>query len=340
MTTEDEPTARDRWIGEVLRTPLLTDAARVALLAVARHEMDDAGIAEFKMEELAEWIGRHHKRAGDRISAAISAGFFERISRGQRNGRGRYRATFPAPASSDHPGSPKRSDLLGPPGESEEESLRTTLQGEETHRLGTTRGVRRSSFDPSVFAPPGGSEEPAPPYKDHARAHSKRPPQPQTPDQTDSDHATGGKVVQLFDDKNTTQKNTHSARTRAADTPTEDPAFAAFWAVYPKRVAKGAARKAWAKAIKNGADPADIILGARRYATSPRRTAADPQYTAHPATWLNAERWTDEDDPAPQRPAGGRPSTTDQRIADAQALKALYADGPNRPRTIRGEITR
>ena len=42
-------------------------------------------------------------------------------------------------------------------------------------------------------------------------------------------------------------------------------AFARFWAVYPRRAAKGAARKALAKAIKAGADPEAIIEGARRY---------------------------------------------------------------------------
>jgi len=32
--------------------------------------------------------------------------------------------------------------------------------------------------------------------------------------------------------------------------------------------------------------------GARRYAEA--RAGQDPQYTAHPATWLNAGRWDDE----------------------------------------------
>lgn len=311
MTTEDGPTVRDRWIGEVLRTPHLTDAVRVALLALAHHEMDDAGIAEFRLNELGEWIGRHYKRGGDRISAAIAAGFLERISRGQRNGRGRYRATFPALASSDHPGSPKSDDVLGPPGESQEDSLRTTLQGEETSVLGTIRVVRRSSFDPNVLGPPGESEETAPTNKDHARTHSKRSPQPHTTHQTGSDHATGATVVRLFNEKNITTEKTHTARSRAAEpSPTADDAFDAFWSTYPRHVAKAAARKAWAKALKNGADPELIILGARRYATNPRRAADDIRYTAHPATWLNQERWTDEDEPAP---AGRELAPTDRR---------------------------
>jgi hypothetical protein len=77
----------------------------------------------------------------------------------------------------------------------------------------------------------------------------------------------------------------------------EDPAFAEFWKIYPRRVNKAAARKKWDTAIKNGADPADIIAGARAYASNPRRAASDIGYTAHAATWLHNERWNDEPEP-------------------------------------------
>jgi hypothetical protein len=87
---------------------------------------------------------------------------------------------------------------------------------------------------------------------------------------------------------------------------TIDAAFDCFWAAYPKRVAKGAARKAFAAAIKAGTDPEAIIEGARRFCTE--RIGADPRYTAHPATWLNGERWTDE---SAVRPNGSGPVTLD-----------------------------
>lgn len=66
--------------------------------------------------------------------------------------------------------------------------------------------------------------------------------------------------------------------------------FDTFWQIYPKRVAKGAAQKAWATALKS-ASAQDIIAGATRYAQDRKR---DPNFTAHPATWLNAQRWLDE----------------------------------------------
>ena len=80
-----------------------------------------------------------------------------------------------------------------------------------------------------------------------------------------------------------------------------DVAFEAFWAVWPRKVAKRAAAKAWAHAIKR-ASPADIIAGARRYTTDPN--LPEPKYIPYPATWLNGDRWLDS--PEPQRRSGPR----------------------------------
>jgi hypothetical protein len=90
--------------------------------------------------------------------------------------------------------------------------------------------------------------------------------------------------------------------------------FEEFWQGYPLKVGKGAARRAWAKAITK-ASPEKIIAAVRRYAVceTARMTAGDNpdfRYTAHPATWLNAERWDDEATPAvttsKPSPQGGR----------------------------------
>lgn len=68
--------------------------------------------------------------------------------------------------------------------------------------------------------------------------------------------------------------------------PTPD-RFDDFWAAYPKRTDKIAAKVAWAKAIKL-ADPQVIIDAARRY------RPPDPRYTKIPPTWLNHGCWEDE----------------------------------------------
>ena len=68
-----------------------------------------------------------------------------------------------------------------------------------------------------------------------------------------------------------------------------DKDFAQFWETYPIKVGKGAALKAWTKAIRRET-PETIIEGASRYAKDPNR---EPEFTAYPATWLNADRWLD-----------------------------------------------
>lgn len=69
-----------------------------------------------------------------------------------------------------------------------------------------------------------------------------------------------------------------------------DLAFEAFWLVYPRKIGKGQARKAWIAAAKQ-ADPDTIMAGAMRLAQQPGR---DEKFTPHPSTWLNGERWLDE----------------------------------------------
>jgi len=66
--------------------------------------------------------------------------------------------------------------------------------------------------------------------------------------------------------------------------------FVDFWNVYPIKVGKGAAIKAFQKAIRI-TDPEIVIQGALRYKLDPNRSQS---YTAHPATWLNAQRWLDD----------------------------------------------
>lgn len=67
--------------------------------------------------------------------------------------------------------------------------------------------------------------------------------------------------------------------------------FDEFYSEYPRKVGKGAARKAWAKAIKK-ADVHYIISSATCYAKT--IVGTDQTFVPHPATWLNQERWEDE----------------------------------------------
>jgi hypothetical protein len=67
--------------------------------------------------------------------------------------------------------------------------------------------------------------------------------------------------------------------------------FSEFWTVYPRKVGKGAAVKAWGKAIKK-ASAREIIRSLSEQL--PALKEKTPEFIPHPATWLNAERWADE----------------------------------------------
>jgi hypothetical protein len=74
--------------------------------------------------------------------------------------------------------------------------------------------------------------------------------------------------------------------------------FPEFWAAYPRKVGKGQARKAYAKAVRIA--PHDEIM----YGLSqqmPGMEAKETQFIPHASTWLNGERWQDEPEPCDTR---------------------------------------
>lgn len=69
--------------------------------------------------------------------------------------------------------------------------------------------------------------------------------------------------------------------------------FEDFWAAYPRKVGKGNARKAFAKALKNSSVE-EIASGLNRQIEA--LSSKEQQFIPHAATWLNGERWNDEPD--------------------------------------------
>lgn len=76
--------------------------------------------------------------------------------------------------------------------------------------------------------------------------------------------------------------------------------FGEFYELYPHRVARRAASKAYRAALSRAAG--DVILsGAMRYAIATQ--GKDRKYVKHPATWLNSDCWMDDDrSPEPEVP--------------------------------------
>ncbi len=80
-------------------------------------------------------------------------------------------------------------------------------------------------------------------------------------------------------------------REKTSSKPTASTEFDSFWAGYPRKVGKEAARKAFAKALKL-ADLKEIMSGVG--ALRAEVAGKDPKFTPHPSTWLNEGRWDDE----------------------------------------------
>lgn len=70
--------------------------------------------------------------------------------------------------------------------------------------------------------------------------------------------------------------------------------FEAAWKAYPKKANKGAAYKAWQKAIKRYMPIADMPAHIESRSFEPDWRKEDGRFIPHMATWLNADGWLDE----------------------------------------------
>lgn len=105
--------------------------------------------------------------------------------------------------------------------------------------------------------------------------------------------------------------------------------FEAFWEVYPKKVDKFNAKKAFLKAVKeHGAE--DILKGAQRLAEDPNLPPR--QFIPYPASWLRAGGWSNE----PYAPR----ERSKEELRDIEAEKARKAREIERERSeaLRAEM--
>lgn len=94
---------------------------------------------------------------------------------------------------------------------------------------------------------------------------------------------------------------------------------------YPRKMEPLKAKKAFEKAVKNGADPRDIIEGARRFAAA--TAAKGKTYIPYPASWLNAGGWMNEaGDIAPVEPTKWQAKTA--RLVQSMQAAAVVNNPP------------
>ena len=127
----------------------------------------------------------------------------------------------------------------------------------------------------------------------------------------------------------------------SARNPTDE--FEAFWKLYPRKKAKPQALKAYVSARKK-TDHATIVAGLS--AQISWGVFAEPKFSPHPATWLNAGRWSDERDAegsagvAGRQGAGrggSRPSGIIGAIARSRAARGEGVEIPGGEASLFGE---
>lgn len=96
--------------------------------------------------------------------------------------------------------------------------------------------------------------------------------------------------------------------------------FEDFWTAYPRKIGKGAARKAFAAAIKK-ATIEEISSGLNNQREA--LLAKEQKYIPHASTWLNGERWND--DPTHHNEQNTRANST----LDAISLAARAGRSPS-----------
>lgn len=92
--------------------------------------------------------------------------------------------------------------------------------------------------------------------------------------------------------------------------------FENFWHVWPKRVARKEALRAWDRMSSRDREDALIALLDWRRVWAGR---GDYQYTPNASTWLNGERWTDDLPPEFQRARQTREANTKFNAAQDRA---------------------
>lgn len=158
------------------------------------------------------------------------------------------------------------------------------------------------------------------------------PPSPGTPPGVPQGHTNNNQL-------NKNHKNNTYARPSGGRGGSEAELVAEFdewYAAYPRKTGKGAARKAFIKARKAGVGLDVLKAGLERSVRSWAAEGRPKDKMPYPATWLNAESWDDEEITA-QDTTRGR-STAPMRTSQPTYRDLLFGSPTGEIDAIEGEI--
>jgi hypothetical protein len=304
---------RDRWMRAVLADAILNLFQKVVACWLAlRLHVKSGGRCAATYAEIGAGVGRNRRTAMRAVARLIARGWLAPTTSGGRHAND-FRLLMATP----------NGDSMAVTVESpNSDSLAVTVEPPNGDTLAVTvDGVRPANSDKIERATVTAC------VTDKRLNEGKRNEErkgSQTLHQRDDNKIDASETL-FGDDAAPKRASKKNLKTSAAAI---EAAFGVAWPLYPKRRGRGHASKAFAAAIKKGADAEQIIEGVRRFARDP----GPWKYIPHFAKWLSGECWLDE--PAPN--GGGGTLTIDQ---DGNPIEtAPHADDP-RYRNTGGSTT-
>jgi hypothetical protein len=109
--------------------------------------------------------------------------------------------------------------------------------------------------------------------------------------------------------------------------------FTRFWDLFPKKVSKPTALRAWKKIAPDDTLLQQILAGLERHKHSEQWLRDDGQFIPYPATWLNARRWEDR----LEVDLDGKPKANQNHVGSHSRLRAEPGKYDNIPEIVCGE---
>jgi hypothetical protein len=278
------------WLRGVADDTRISILHRIILMRICLHRYNDSGKCDPGYDAVAAEVGVHRTTVIRAVEIGVRCGWLAPPIQGRRENAS-FVFTFPiakeeVAAESDFKTTNKKS-----PQERLQDDQEVALEQSRSRSGGRKKSLGKRPFAAKSKASTG-----------HGRLNGKKErgtsKSPKTPhDSVEKKKEAGGEGRTGETSANRPPSASGPKKDRATGATDGEEAFERFWAVYPRKVAKEAARKAFAKVVENGTAVETLIAGAQRYAVE--RKGQDPKYTKHPATWLNAGCWEDEAPGAP-----------------------------------------
>lgn len=135
-----------------------------------------------------------------------------------------------------------------------------------------------------------------------------------TPDGLPTESAQSPLAEEKRREEKRSEENNHLARPKPERTCAD---FDDWWGVYPRKVGKQKAEKAYGVARRNGVTPEQLHDGLVASVAQWRRERRPPDKVPHPTTWLNEGRWDDDYNPA------STPATQHRALTEAEEWKRM-----------------